>query len=404
LLWQAKRLPYSWIKLFPTLKRIYLDYNATTPLQPEVLEAMLPYLTEKFGNPSSIHAEGRLARAAIDESRDKLASLLGAKPHEIIFTGSGTESNNFAILGLALANEKRGKHIITSQIEHHAVLHACELLEKRHGFEVTYLPVDKWGLISEKTLHEAVRSDTTLVTLMSANNETGTRQPIEKIGQWCREKNILFHVDAVQSFGKELVNVNDWSVDALSLAAHKFYGPKGVGALFLRSGLSLAPIMVGGAQENQRRPGTENVAGIVGLAFAADRALQTMNTEMPRQREWIEKLWSLLSQEIDGLYRNGHPLHRTSNTLNLSVADVKGEELLIGCDLEGLALSSGSACMVGSMQPSYVLLAMGISPILAQAALRFSMGKNTTESHIPEVVSRFKKVITQLRYNKKVAS
>ncbi|MBX7157244.1 MAG: cysteine desulfurase [Verrucomicrobiae bacterium] len=379
------------------MKRIYLDYNATTPLDPKVLEAMLPYLKEKFGNPSSIHAEGRLARAVVDESRDQLAAILGAKSHEIIFTGSGTESNNLAILGLALANAERGKHIITSQIEHHAVLHACQLLEKRHGFTVTYLPVDASGLVDEEKLRQAIRPETTLISLMSANNETGTRQSVEKIGHWCREQKILFHVDAIQSFGKEPVNVKTWSVDALSLAAHKFYGPKGVGALFLRSGLSLAPTLVGGAQENQRRPGTENVAAIVGLTVAAQQAVQQISSEMPRQQQWIENFWGQLSQAVTGLHRNGDSIARIANTLNVSVEEVKGEELLIACDLEGLALSSGSACMVGSMQPSYVLLAMGVPPQLAQAALRFSIGKLTEESQISEIIPRFKKVIAQLR-------
>ena len=379
------------------MKRIYLDYNATTPLHPKVKEAMLPYFSEQFGNPSSIHAEGRAARAAIDQSRDKIAHLLGAKPHEIIFTGSGTESNNLALLGLALANTERGKHIITSQTEHHAVLHIFELLEKRHGFTVTFLPVDSYGLISEEAVQKATRFDTTLISIMSANNETGTRQAIEKIGKWCREHQILFHSDAIQSYGKEAVNPKAWSVDALSLASHKFYGPKGVGVLFLRSGLALAPLQVGGAQENQRRPGTENVAAIVGFATAAELALLQLETEIPRQTQWIELLWDSLSTTLSGLHRHGHPTQRMANTLNIGIEGVKGEELLMACDLEGLSLSSGSACMVGGLRPSHVLLAMGVAPELAQATLRFSIGQLTQETDISEITKRLQRTVHRLR-------
>lgn len=358
---------------------------------------MLPYLEEYYGNPSSIHAEGRITRAAIDLARDKVAALLGAKSHEIIFTGSGTESNNLAILGLALANANRGKHIITSKIEHHAVLHVCELLVKRHGFTVTFLPVDSCGLISEEGLQKAVKSDTSLVSIMSANNETGTRQSIEKIGKWCQEHQILFHTDAIQSFGKESVEVKKWAVDALSLASHKFYGPKGIGVLFLRSGLSLAPLQVGGAQENQRRSGTENVPAIAGFAAAAELAVKQLTAETSRQHQWIEKFWQEISQQISGLHRNGHISQRIANTLNISVEGVKGEELLMACDLEGLSLSSGSACMVGSLQPSHVLLAMGIPEKLAQATLRFSIGQFTQESDLSEAARRLRKVVTHLR-------
>ena len=379
------------------MKRFYLDYNATTPLHPQVKEVMLPYLGEQFGNPSSIHAEGRATRAAIDQSRDKIAYLLGAKPHEIIFTGSGTESNNLALLGLALANTQRGKHIITSQIEHHAVLHVCELLEKRYGFTVTFLPVDSYGLISEEDLQKAVRTDTTLISIMSANNETGTRQPIEKIGKWCREHQILFHTDAIQSYGKEPVDSKTWLVDALSLASHKFYGPKGASVLFLKSGLSLAPLQVGGSQENQRRPGTENVAAIVGFAAAAELAIAQLKTEIPRQSQWIETFWENISATIPGLHRNGHLIQRIANTLNISVEGVKGEELLMACDLEGLSLSSGSACMVGSLQPSHVLLAMGVPLELAQATLRFSIGQAISEADISEITERLQRVVNRLR-------
>ncbi len=371
----------------------YLDYNATTPLAPAVLEAMLPYLRDEHGNPSSIHAPGRRTRAAIDESRDRLAALLGARPHEIIFTGGGTESNNLGVLGLALAHADRGRHIVTAATEHHAVLHAAEHLRRAHGFEVTVLPVDAVGRVDPTTLAEALRPDTTLVSLMSANNETGTLAPLSEIAAVCRERGVLLHSDMVQSFGKESVRPHESGLAALSLAAHKFYGPKGVGALFLRAGESLATLHHGGAHENQRRPGTENVAAIVGLAAAAELALADAPVEQARQGELRDRLWAGIHALCPSAIRNGDPAHTLANTLNVSFPGADGETLLIGLDMEGVSASSGSACMVGSVQPSHVLLAMGVPPATAQATVRFSLGKPTISTEIDRTLAALAKVL-----------
>jgi cysteine desulfurase len=372
---------------------IYLDYNATTPLAPEVFAAMRPYLERHFGNPSSIHAPGREARAAIDDGRDRLARLLGAKPHEIIFTGGGTESDNLGIIGLARAHGARGKHVITCVTEHHAVLHAFEHLEKKEGFRVTWLPVDARGRIDVEQLADAITAGTTLVSIMSANNETGTLQPIGEIAALCRGRGVLFHSDAIQSFGKEPLRAADF--DALSIAAHKFHGPKGAGLLYVRSGLSLERLQHGGSHENERRPGTENVAGIVGLASAAERALATMDAERPRQALLRDRLWDGISAAFPTAVLNGDADARLANTLNVSFPGLDGESLLMNLDLGGICASSGSACMVGSIQASHVLLAMGVAPELAQATVRFSLGKETTRdeidlalSHLPEIFLR----------------
>jgi cysteine desulfurase len=371
----------------------YLDYNATTPLGPEALEAMLPYLREEFGNPSSIHAPGRRSRAAIDDARDRLAALIGARPHEIIFTGGGTESNNLGIIGLALAQESAGRHLVTASTEHHAVLHAMEFLRHRHGFDVTVLPVNSGGRVDPDELAAAIRPDTTLVSIMSANNETGTLQPIAELAALCRERNVLFHSDMVQSFGKETVRPHELGVAALSLAAHKFYGPKGAGALFLRAGLPLTTLHHGGAHENQRRPGTENVAAIAGLAAAAEAADAGLEAEQDRQRDLRDWLWEGIRTEFPAAIRNGDPAHTLANTLNVSFPGADGETLLIGLDMEGISASSGSACMVGSVQPSHVLLAMGVPEKIAQATVRFSLGKLTTGAEIEAALTGLSRVL-----------
>ncbi|MEI6085127.1 MAG: cysteine desulfurase family protein [Verrucomicrobiota bacterium] len=363
------------------MRRIYADYNATTPLNPAVLEAMLPYLGEKFGNASSVHIFGRDARAAIDDARVRLAKLLGAQEGEIIFTGGGTESDNNAIFGV------RPGHIITSAMEHHAVLHACQ---HRRDCEVTYLPVSGDCLVDPDDLRKAIRSDTRLVSIMSANNETGTIQPIKEFAAICRERGVPFHTDAVQSIGKEPVNVNDWGVDLLSLAAHKFYGPKGVGLLYIRRGTKLEPFLFGGSHENDRRAGTENVAGIVGMAKAAELARVNLF-------ELTEKLASGITQSITGVHRNGHVRQRVSNTVNFSFDGCRFEGLLLGLDLEGIAVSSGSACAVGSLEPSHVLLAMGVSRELARAAVRFSFGAGSTEADVDYILVVLPRVIHRLR-------
>jgi cysteine desulfurase len=374
------------------MTRFYLDHNATTPLDPRVREAMEPYLHGCLGNPSSLHAEGRIARAAVDNARDAVAAWLGAKPSEIIFTGGGTESNNLAVLGLALAHQARGKHVITCATEHHAVLNAAEALRDRHGFDVTFLPVDALGQIDPAQLKASLRPDTTLVSVMAANNETGTRQPLADIGALCAERGILFHTDAVQAAGKETLDLPKWQVSALSVTAHKFYGPVGAGVLYLRVGIPVQRLLHGGAHENERRPGTENVAAIVGLATAARLAEETRETESVRQFALVESLWSGL-QDLPGIQRNGHPADRISNTLNLSFAGLDGEELLMGLDLEGLAVSSGSACLVGSVQVSHVLQAMGVPAETARATVRLSVGKNTKTEDSPEIIARLRKVV-----------
>jgi cysteine desulfurase len=374
---------------------IYLDYNATTPLAPEAFAAMRPFLDQHFGNPSSIHAAGREARAAIDDARDRLAQLLGAKPHEIIFTGGGTEADNLAIIGLARALASRGKHVITCSTEHHAVLHACEHLQKKEGFRVTWLPVDARGRIDAKQVEAAINPDSTLVTIMSANNETGTLQPIHEISAVCRDRGVLFHSDAIQSFGKEPLRAGDF--DALSLAAHKFHGPKGAGLLYLRASLAIERLQHGGSHENERRPGTENTAAIVGMAHAAELACATMDAERPRQAALRERLWQGIREAFPTAVRNGGPEQCLANTLNVSFPGLDGESLLINLDLAGICASSGSACMVGSILPSHVLLAMGVAPELARATVRFSLGQETTAAEIETTIRRLPEIFSRLQ-------
>lgn len=374
---------------------VYLDYNATSPLAPEALEAMLPFLKGGHGNPSSIHAAGREARAAVDESRDQLAALLGCRPHEIIFTGGGTESCNLAVLGLAHAHAPRGRHLITAATEHHAVLHAFEHLKHHEGFELTVLPVDQGGRLNPEELQAAIRPETTVVSVMHANNETGTLQPIGELSAICREKGVCFHTDAVQTFGKLPISPADLGVTALSIAGHKFHGPKGVGALFLRSGVAISRITHGGAHENTRRPGTENVPAIVGMVAAAQWAEKNRDTEQPRLAPLRDRLWEGIQRICPAAVRNGDIAHALANTLNVSFPGLDGEALLIGLDLEGVCASSGSACMVGSVQPSHVLIAMGVSPELASSTVRFSLGSETTEADIEHSLRAIANVLSR---------
>ena len=374
---------------------IYLDYNATTPLAPEAFEAMRPFLDQHFGNPSSIHAAGRETRAAIDDARDRLARLLGAKPHEIIFTGGGTESDNLAVIGLARSRALVGKHVITCTTEHHAVLHAFEYLQKKEGYQVTWLPVDRGGRIDLLQLADALRPETTLVSIMSANNETGTRQPVREIAALCRERGVTFHSDAIQSFGKEPLKADGF--DALSLAAHKFHGPKGAGLLYLRAGLSIERLQHGGSHENDRRAGTENVAAIVGMARAAELAVRDLESEAPRQAALRDRLWIGIKSSFPAAVMNGDPAHRLANTLNVSFPGLDGEGLLMNLDLAGICASSGSACMVGSIVPSHVLIAMGVPPELAGATVRFSLGKGTTAEEIDETLARLPAIFARLQ-------
>ena len=379
------------------MRRVYADYNATTPLDPQVLEAMLPYLREHFGNASSVHSFGREARAAIDDVRVRLAKLLGAQEGEIVFTGGGTEADNMAVFGVVRARRKQGRHIITSSIEHHAVLHACQYLEKIGECEVTYLPVSRECLVDPADLRQAIRPESVLVSIMSANNETGTIQPVKELAAICRERGVTFHTDAVQSFGKQPVDVNDWGVDLLSVAAHKFYGPKGVGALYIRRGAKLDPLLFSGSHENDRRAGTENVAAIVGLAKAAELTTGQMEEEQRRLFEIAEKLGASITQRIHGAHRNGHPRQRLGNTINFSFEGCEEEGLLLGLDLEGIAVSSGSACAVGSLEPSHVLKAMGLPHDLARAAVRFSFGKGNTTEDVDYILKALERVVERLR-------
>jgi cysteine desulfurase len=361
---------------------IYLDYNATTPLCDAAREAMLPYLGRYFGNPSSVHAAGREARAAIDNARDKLGALLRAKPGEIIFTGGATESCNLGVLGLARSSSLRGGHIISNKAEHHAVLHPLEHLEQHEGFEVTWLNVSESGMVDLDQLAASIRPDTRLVSIMAANNETGVIQPMREISQTCRDRGVLLHSDMVQAFGKTDVDVS--LVDVASFAAHKFYGPKGTGFLCLRAGLPIQPIMFGGAHENQRRPGTENVAGIAGMAAAAEWILRDRETEQERRAQLRDQLWRSIADVFPDAQQNGDPTHRLANTLNASFIGVDSETMLMALDLEGICASSGSACMVGSVRASHVLLAMGLPMERARSAIRLSLGKWTTAKEIAD--------------------
>jgi cysteine desulfurase len=363
---------------------IYLDYNATTPLCPAALEAMRPFLERHYGNPSSVHAAGREARAGIDDARDRLAGLLGVKPHELIFTSSGTESNNLAILGLARAHTRRGRHLICAATEHHAVLNAFEHLGQREGFAVTFLPVDEGGRVSLEELDRAIRSDTILVSIMTANNETGVIQPAEGIAELCRSRGVLCHSDMVQSFGKIETRLDRTGLTAASFAAHKFHGPKGAGFLFLRAGIPIEPMQFGGAHENQRRAGTENVAAIAGMAAAAEWTLRAREFEQERQAALRDRLWEKIAADCPTAKQNGDSAHRLANTLNVTFSGISSETMLMALDLEGVCASSGSACMVGSVVASHVLLAMGLPVKIASSAVRLSLGHETTEQEIEQ--------------------
>lgn len=381
------------------MERIYLDYNATTPLRSEVRDAMMPYLTEAFGNGSSIHAYGREARNAIDTAREQVAELIGAKsPSEIVFTGSGTEADNHAIKGLTELEKSRGKgnHIITSSVEHHAVLHTCHYLEQR-GYEVTYLPVDRHGRICLASLRAAVRETTVLISIMHVNNENGTIQPLEEICAIAQEHGIPLHTDAVQSVGKLAIDVQALGVNLLTLSAHKIYGPKGIGVLYIRRGTRLANLVHGGSHERNRRAGSENVPAIVGLGTAAELAKQEQPAYAAHLTNVTQQLRAGLEQHLSGLHYNGHPEHCAPGTLNVSFENVEGESLILRLDMDGICVSTGSACTSGSMEPSHVLAALGLPPRLAQGTVRFSLGRDTNAAEIDAVIATLPKVIQQMR-------
>jgi cysteine desulfurase len=377
-------------------RRIYLDHNATTPVHPEVFEAMLPYYKDKFGNASSIHSFGREAKVALEESREKVAKFINASPQEIYFTCGGTESDNLAIKGIAFANRKKGKHIITSKIEHHAVLESCKFLEKE-GFEITYLPVDKYGFVDPDELKKAIRKDTVLVSIMHVNNEVGTIQPLEELCKITKEKGAYFHTDAVQSVGKMPVDVQKLNVDMLSMSGHKIYGPKGVGAIYIRKGTRITSWSHGGSHERSRRAGTENVPGIVGLAKTVEIAQRDMEQQSQQMKNLTEAFYQKVTHAIPDVILNGHLEKRIPNTLNLSFKAVEGESVILSLDLKGVAVASGSACTSGTLEPSHVLSAMGISPEIAQGAIRFSFGRENTMEDVEYVVGVLPEIVSRLR-------
>jgi len=375
---------------------IYLDHNATTPLCPEARDAMSPLLEGTWGNPSGIHASGRRTRAVIDEARDRMAGLLGVKPHGVVFTGGGTESCNLALLGLARRHRAPGKdHLVTVSTEHHAVLHAMRSIARREGFRLTELSVDSRGMVDPVEFADSLESGTILVSVMLANNETGIIQPITDLSAICRERGVLLHTDAVQAFGKIRCLPGDLGIDALSATAHKFYGPHGAGFLWIRPGLSIEAIQHGGYHENERRPGTENAAAITGMAAAAERAVTEVSEgrESLRQEALRERLWNGIRELFPGAIRNAAGAPVIANTLNVSFPGCDGETLLMGLDLEGVAVSSGSACMVGSVMPSHVLLAMGVPEETARATIRFSLGRATTEEQIALTIAALGRVL-----------
>jgi cysteine desulfurase len=376
---------------------VYLDHAATTPLRPEVLEAMLPYLTEHFGNPSSIHGSGRRARLGLDEARETVARILGAKPREIVFTGGGTESDNLAIKGAAWAASARGRKLVTSSVEHKAVLHACAVME-RFGFGVTYLRVDRYGRVDPADVASAIGEHTTVVSVMYANNEVGTIQEIAEIGGICRQRGVAFHVDAVQAAGHLPLDVDMLQADLLSLGAHKLYGPKGVGALFVRQGTPLLAQLSGGSQERQRRAGTENVAGIVGFARALELAQDnaTREAENARLATLRDELIAGLTA-MPGVTLTGHPERRLANNASVVIEGVEGGDLVAALDLEGIATSTGSACTTGSAEPSHVLLAMGIEPDLAHGSLRLTAGMQTTQEDVQRTIEGLGTVLRRMR-------
>jgi len=378
------------------MEKIYFDYAATTPVRQEVLDVMLPYFTDHYGNPSSIYEIARTNKKALEKARDKTAAAIGADPTEIFFTGSGTESDNWAIRGIADLYKSMGKHIITSAIEHHAVLHTCEYLEKQ-GFDVTYLPVDADGIIQMSDLEKAIRRDTILITIMAANNEIGSIQPIEEIGSLARLKGVAFHTDAVQAVGHIPINVKTQSIDLLSLSAHKLYGPKGAGALYVKKGIPLKPFMFGGGQERGKRAGTENMAGIVALGHAIDLAVSEMKDESIRLSALRDKMINGILTSVPHTRLNGSKVKRLPNNVNISFDFIEGEALLLLLDMKGIFASSGSACTSGDLDPSHVLLAIGLPHEQSHGSLRLTLGRNTTESHIEYLLKELPPIVTRLR-------
>lgn len=380
----------------PSERRIYLDHSATTPVRAEVMAVMMPYFSAAFGNASSIHRWGREARLGVDLAREKVAHLIGAQPREIIFTSGGTEADNLAIRGIAKSLASKGNHIITTQIEHHAVLHTCESLEKE-GYEVTYVGCDEYGMVDPEEIRAAIRPETILITVIHGQNEVGTIEPIAEIGKIAKEKGIPFHTDAVQSIGKVPVDVNELNVDLMTMSSHKIYGPKGVGALYVRRGTRLTPVSTGGAHERGMRAGTENVPGIVGFGEACYLAKQELGTEPARLAALRDRLIQGILSNVPDSILNGHPEKRLPHNVNISVKYVEGEAMLLNLDLMGIGASSGSACTSGSLEPSHVLLAMGLPHEVAHGSLRMTLGRSTTQEDVDYVVKALPPIVERLR-------
>ena len=378
------------------MKKIYLDNAATTPTDARVIEAMLPFFSQVYGNPSSLHAFGQEAKHAIEEARYIAAQFIGARQEEVVFTSGGTESNNSAIKGVAYARRDKGNHIITSRIEHHAVLETCHFLEKQ-GFEVTYVPVDEFGLVDPADVKKAITGKTVLISIMHANNEMGTIEPIAAIGKVARAEGIYFHTDAVQTLGHLPVDVNELNVDLLSASGHKLYGPKGVGVLYIRKGVRMLPFMHGGDQEQGRRASTHNVPGIVGFGKAVELAKMEMTGEIEKMTLLRDKLIKGILDKIEYARLNGHPKDRLPNNVNVSIPYVEGESMLLNLDMEGIACSTGSACTSSSLEPSHVLAAIGLSHELAHGSLRFSLGRQTSEEDIDYVLKVLPGIVRKLR-------
>jgi cysteine desulfurase len=378
------------------MKKVYLDYAATAPTDPEVIKAMQPYFFERFGNASSIHGFGQEAKKAIEDAREKLANFLGAKPEEIIFTSGGTESNNFSLFGIASNLKNRGGHIITTAIEHHCITETANVLKKQ-GFQVTFVGVDKYGVVSPEEIKKAITDQTILISVMHANNEIGVIEPVAEIGKLAKERGIYFHSDAVQSVGHIPVNVDELNVDLLSLSAHKFYGPKGVGALYIRKGTRIDRFLHGGDQEKGRRASTYNTPGIVGLGKAIELCREKMAEEAEFQTRLRDKLIKGILEKVPQTSLNGHPQKRLPNNVNISVQYIEGESMVLSLDLEGIACSTGSACTSSSLEPSHVLLAIGLSHELAHGSLRFSLGRYTKEEEIDYVLEVLPRVVKKLR-------
>ncbi len=379
------------------MRHIYLDHNATAPVRKEVLDAMMPYFSDQYGNVSSVHSKGQAAAKAVEHSREIIGNAIGTESVDIVFTSGGTEADNFAIKGVAMANLEKGRHIITSEIEHLAVLDTCRFVEKELGFDVTYLPVDKYGVVDLDKLKESIRKDTVLISVMFANNEVGTIQPVKEIAKIAKKNGIYFHTDAVQALGKEHIDVEGLGIDLCSFSAHKLNGPKGVGALYIKKGVNIMPYQSGGHHERKRRAGTLNVPGIVGFAKALEIATRDMKKSSKHMKKLTKKFLMGLQKQLNEIYLNGHPEHRLSNTLNISFRYIEGESLLLNFDMKGIFVSTGSACTSGSLEPSHVLTAMKVPPDTSQGSIRFSFGYENTEEEVDWCLVEIPPIVKRLR-------